>query len=233
VTASARADVPTSAAIPLVSTGISRSVDVASGPIRSAAMGALRSHHDPEGELVPMRVFYDTEFLERGPEHPIELISIGMVAEDGRELYAVNADLPEECVRTHDWLSEHVWPHLPLAEPDAAARDGSASRLDLGHPDVRPRARIARLVAEFLERTPEPELWAWYGAYDHVVLTQLWRTMVETPDHVPKWTNDLRQEARRLGDPVLPRQPGGEHHALADARHNVTRARALGLVAGP
>jgi hypothetical protein len=180
-----------------------------------------------------MRVFYDTEFLERGPEHPIELISIGMVAEDGRELYAVNADLPEERVRTHDWLSEHVWPHLPLAESDGAARDGSASRLDLGHPDVRPRARIARLVAEFLGRTPEPELWAWYGAYDHVVLTQLWRTMVEMPDHVPKWTNDLRQEARRLGDPVLPRQPGGEHHALADARHNVTRARALGLVAGP
>ncbi|GAB2503039.1 GNAT family N-acetyltransferase [Nocardiopsis aegyptia] len=49
-------------------------------------------------------------------------------------------------------------------------------------------------------------------------------------EHVPAWTNDLRQEARRLGDPVLPAQPRDAHHALADARHNVTRARALGLL---
>ena len=34
-----------------------------------------------------MRIFYDTEFLEDGKT--IDLISIGMVAEDGREYYAV------------------------------------------------------------------------------------------------------------------------------------------------
>lgn len=69
-----------------------------------------------------------------------------------------------------------------------------------------------------------------HGAYDHVVLAQLWRTMANLPEHVPAWTNDLRQEAHRLGDPVLPAQPRDAHHALADARHNVTRARALGLL---
>ena len=35
-----------------------------------------------------MKIFYDTEFIENG--RTIELISIGMVAEDGRELYLVN-----------------------------------------------------------------------------------------------------------------------------------------------
>ena len=33
-----------------------------------------------------MKYFYDTEFLEDG--HTFDLISIGIVAEDGREYYA-------------------------------------------------------------------------------------------------------------------------------------------------
>lgn len=35
-----------------------------------------------------MRYFYDTEFIDDG--RTIELISIGMVSEDGREYYAVS-----------------------------------------------------------------------------------------------------------------------------------------------
>lgn len=35
-----------------------------------------------------MRYFFDTEFYEDGKT--IDLVSIGIVAEDGRELYAVN-----------------------------------------------------------------------------------------------------------------------------------------------
>jgi hypothetical protein len=34
------------------------------------------------------------------------------------------------------------------------------------------------------------------------------------------WTNDLKQECARLGDPQVPQQDRGEHNALADARHN-------------
>lgn len=35
-----------------------------------------------------MRYFYDTEFIEDG--HTIDLISIGVVAEDGRSYYAIS-----------------------------------------------------------------------------------------------------------------------------------------------
>jgi hypothetical protein len=35
-----------------------------------------------------MRYFIDTEFNERGCRFPIELISIALVVEDGREFYA-------------------------------------------------------------------------------------------------------------------------------------------------
>lgn len=174
-----------------------------------------------------MRIFYDTEFLERGPSYPIALISIGMVAEDGRELYAVNADMDQHAVRTHPWVGQHVWPHLPLASPTPGYRGGSHPRLDEDHPDVRPRAQIARMVHEFVRASPSPQLWAWYCSYDHVVLAQLFGRMVDLPGDIPMFTCDLKQEVDRLGDPQLPEQQEGEHHALADARHLRLRAEWL------
>ena len=47
----------------------------------------------------------DTEFLETA-EGLIHLISIGIVAEDGREYYAVNADCPLELASP--WVQQHV-----------------------------------------------------------------------------------------------------------------------------
>lgn len=61
------------------------------------------------------RFFYDTEFLERGPFHPINLISIGIVAEDGREYYGVNGEVELTPIANHAWLVENVVPHLPLS----------------------------------------------------------------------------------------------------------------------
>lgn len=166
------------------------------------------------------RIFYDTEFLERGPEYPIHFISIGMVCEDGRELYAVNADMDQRQVREHPFLSKNVWPQLPLVRPKPGTRGGSHLRLDMHHPDVRPRAQIARLVGEFIRQTPDPLLTAYYSAYDHVVLAQLFGRMVDMPPYAPRNTHCLKQEAERLGDPQLPMQTHGEHHALHDARHD-------------
>ena len=96
---------------------------------------------------------------------------------------------------------------------------------------VQAQAYVATEVATFIQATPDPQLWAWYGAYDHVVLCQLWGPMIALPDGVPMFTNDLKQEAVRLGDPELPEQPAGVHNALADAHHNLVRARALDVIA--
>ncbi|WP_049566949.1 3'-5' exoribonuclease domain-containing protein [Streptomyces sp. SBT349] len=162
---------------------------------------------------------YDLEFLEDG--RTIGLISIGMVADDGRELYAVSAEFDQAAVRRHPWLREHVWPQLPIAKNPPGVR--GMDQLDLDHPDVRPRAQIARAVAAFIQAAgPDVELWANYGAYDHVALAQLWGPMIALPEGVPMFTHDIQQEARRLGLSWddLPKQQGGEHNALADARHN-------------
>lgn len=164
-----------------------------------------------------MRYFYDTEFLEDGKT--IDLISIGIVAEDGREYYAEVWDAPWDRISQHKWLTANVVPHLGPKE------------------DRKPRSQIRDEVAEFLKPVAEtpfgmvnrgsPELWAWFGAYDHVCLAQLFGTMMDFPDYVPMWTNDLRQEVHRRGTKKLPAQASGLHNALADARHLKVRFDAV------
>jgi hypothetical protein len=184
-----------------------------------------------------MRVFYDCEFLEDG--RTVDLISIGLVADDGREYYAVSSDADWERIRKHDWLMRNVVPHLPItgrqsietylaASPNVHPRP-SVDLVDVDRTDsqVKPRWVIANEVRDFMQSTPDVELWAWYGAYDHVALAQLWGPMICLPRGIPMYTNDLRSECHRLGDPEMPEQPAGEHNALADARHNRVRAQFL------
>ncbi|MEU2889387.1 3'-5' exoribonuclease domain-containing protein [Streptomyces albidoflavus] len=184
-----------------------------------------------------MVIDYDLEFLENG--RTIDLISIGMVADDGREYYAVSSDAPWERINGNPWLMRNVWPHLPLrGHKSGLVTVGSATEVQLTNPgvvdtsntQVRPRWVIANEVRDFIQAAgPDVELWANYGAYDHVALAQLWGPMIALPEGVPMFTHDIQQEARRQGLSWddLPQQETGEHNALADARHNRTVRRWL------
>lgn len=167
-----------------------------------------------------MKYFYDTEFLENGST--IQLISIGIVAEDGREYYAVNSDMPVDTIKNHAWLSKNVWPSLPLRgrkEHNGYANSGSAGNLDMSSPLVKPKWVIANEVREFLLASAgTPELWAWYSAYDHVVLAQLFGRMIDLPEGIPMHTHDLRAYIDYQANDELPKQVEGLHNALADAR---------------
>lgn len=180
-----------------------------------------------------VRIFYDTEFLENG--RTIIPISIGMVAEDGREYYAVNKKLPAAKIRKHPWLMENVVPGLPML-PDGG-RNRSPVRDDLDLVDYKDShmkglKQIADEVKGFILDTPDVELWAWYGAYDHVALCQLFGPMVALPVGIPMWTNDLRQEVHRIGNPPMPEQARGSHNALWDARHNQAMAWRIDALSG-
>lgn len=172
-----------------------------------------------------MRFFYDCEFLEDG--RTIELISIGIVAEDGREYYAVNDDVTSgrlnRRIRRHEWLMANVVPCLPKLHGDANLHAPDSWLFDYRSPLVKRVEKIADEVMTFLRYGQSgadvAELWADYAAYDHVVLCQLWGPMVDLPLGVPMYTNDIQQEARRLGVTDLPQQAEGLHNALADARH--------------
>jgi hypothetical protein len=177
-----------------------------------------------------VKIYYDTEFIDDGKT--IDLVSIGMVAEDGRELYVVSKEFPVDKLQQNKWLKDNVWYSLPRRKSGngvmcecTKAYTGHSSTyhqecLDVDDPTCRPRKQIARMVSDFIQQTPKPELWVWYAAYDHVALAQLFGSMIHLPKHIPMFTMDLKQEHVRLGEPTLPKQLGSQHNALEDARYN-------------
>lgn len=156
-----------------------------------------------------MRYFYDSEFIEDG--RTIELISIGVVAEDGREYYAVSTEFDPD--RAGPWVRTQVLPKLPSPASQA----------------WRPRSRIRADLEEFfgVERGEPIELWAWVGAYDHVVLCQLWGTMPDLPAPIPRFTRELKQLWEDRDQPPLPPRSTGSHDALVDARDQLRRFQVI------
>jgi hypothetical protein len=150
-----------------------------------------------------VRYFYDLEFGDTASV--VTLVSVGVVAEDGREYYAVSSEFDPDAV--HPWVAQNVLPQLPHTST------------------WKPRAVIAAELEEFFGA--DPVWWAWYGAYDHVALCQLWGAMPALPRAFPRFTLDVRQLWEHLGRPPLPEQPGGLHDALEDARHCKARYDAL------
>lgn len=152
-----------------------------------------------------MRYFYDTEFIDDG--RTIDLISIGVVAEDGREYYAISTEFNPD--RAGRWVRKHVLPKLP----------SPSSKL------WRSRRQIREELEEFfgIDGDEPIELWAWVGAYDHVVLCQLWGPMTELPQAIPRFTRELRQLWEDRGSPRMPPRSRDAHDALVDARQNLER----------
>ena len=142
--------------------------------------------------------FLDTEFIEDGST--IDLISIGVRCEDGREFYAESAEA--DLSQASEWVQANVLPHLdPLWRMS--------------------RAKIAGELLKFTNHgAHRPQFWAYYADYDWVAVCQLYGTMMDLPKSWPRFCMDIKQEAVRLGDPTLPEQSSTEHHALADARWN-------------
>jgi hypothetical protein len=142
-----------------------------------------------------MKIWFDTEFIEDGKT--IDLISIGMIREDGALLYFEN----KECnwAAASDWVKDNVLPHVSAAE------------------DVwRSRAEIADAVVAFAG--DKPEFWGYYADYDWVVLCQLYGRMIDLPKGWPMYCRDVKQLCDNVGNPKLPIQDTTEHHALADAK---------------
>jgi hypothetical protein len=143
-----------------------------------------------------MKVWFDTEFIEDG--RTIDLISLGMVREDGSEFYAESSDCDLE--RACPWVRENVLPHL------------------LGHKASMSRAAMAREVQSFVG--PHPEFWAYYADYDWVALCQLYGRMIDLPESWPKMCMDVKQLSLSLDSPLVDvsADRGIAHRAIDDAR---------------
>lgn len=146
-----------------------------------------------------MRYFIDTEFIESGPCKPIQLVSIGILAEDGRELYLHSS---EYCVSdASEWVRVNVLPYVASIKPKTLSEIGTE-------------------ILEFISHdSGKPEFWGYYADYDWVVFCQIFGTMVDLPKGWPMYCRDLKQWCDQLGNPRLPKV-SGEHDALRDARWN-------------
>jgi len=142
-----------------------------------------------------MKSWFDTEFIEDGKT--IDLLSIGIVREDGQEYYAVSRDA--DLSKASDWVKENVLSKMSF--------DGA-----------KPRHQIREEVEKFLRADgTKPEIWGYYADYDWVVLCQLFGRMIDLPKGFPMYCRDVKQLCAEVGNPTLPKQGIGEHHALFDA----------------
>lgn len=141
-----------------------------------------------------MRIWFDTEFIEDG--RTIDLLSIGLVREDGLTYYAECEEADHS--KASDWVKVNVLP-----------------KLEGGH-FIWPRKKIARDLIEIAGE--RPEFWAYYCSYDWVALCQLFGPMIDLPKGWPMFCRDVKQLCMDKGNPKLPPQTAQvAHNAMCDA----------------
>lgn len=153
----------------------------------------------------------------------IDLISIGIVSQSDRTYSAVSKDfnLKEAWNRTQGegeyWIRENVLKPLfdELAETGTEFnfKNFKAEVLKYGKTNETIRREITTFIyTEGPYKTfeedkyghtpptiyPKVELIGWYSAYDHVVLCQLFGTMMDLPKGFPMFTTDLKQRLDRI-----------------------------------
>ena len=148
------------------------------------------------------RWFFDTEFIDTGSV--IDLISIGIVSEDGFRSYSACLEDKWED-KLPPWQIEHVLPFLPP-------------------PELRkPSHTVAKEILQLVE-DDQPEFWAYFASYDWVALCQLVTDggrMIDLPKNWAHFVFDLKMFMHMLHVPKksLPERPEErKHDALSDAR---------------
>jgi hypothetical protein len=145
-----------------------------------------------------MRSWIDTEYDDSHAE--VQLISLGAVAEDGREFFAISTEF--DPANAKPWIKENVAPYL---DP----RDS---------PAWKPRGEMASEFLAFVGDEPA-EFWSLIATYDWYLLTRLlFGGLDNLPSNWPFECWDLHQWEWRLGNPARPPHEGRQHHALDDAR---------------
>ncbi len=168
-----------------------------------------------------MKYFIDTEFIEGFHKplfgkrrHFIDLISIGIFCEDGREYYAISNEFnPKDA---DDWVNENVINKLErkfiYSNPNIQQKN----------PVYKSNNQIAKEIVEFIcpyETASEwagagslssglegflkmnpPEFYAYYADYDWVLFCSLFGRMIDLPKGFPMYCKDLKQTLDELAE---------------------------------
>ena len=165
-----------------------------------------------------MKYFLDTEFHEYSKNvlkgdvcdpvgldidiDVVELISIGIYCEDGREFYAICNEFDFETAWNDEWLKENVL--IPIYR-ECCFRHNYAQLLKPSYSIVErivlengvSRKAIKELLLDFITGD-EIQIYTYCGATDWLNFYRLFGTkMLELPKHFPFQDIDLRQELYR------------------------------------
>lgn len=173
-----------------------------------------------------MKYFIDTEFIEgfHQPKflgipigkkrHFIDLISIGIVCEDGQEYYAVSNEFnPKDA---DSWVKDNVISKLgERYKPfDTHEYDYLGGSIIANGDTWKSNKQISQEIKMFIYRDGiyssgkvEPrqeniEFYGYYSDYDWVLFCSLFGRMIDLPKGFPMYCKDLKQELDNLSDRV-------------------------------
>jgi hypothetical protein len=179
-----------------------------------------------------MKYFLDTEFIEGFHKplfgkrrHFIDLISIGIVAEDGREYYAISNEFNAK--DANEWVRTNVIKGLPDKHADFHDSPRRKQEAQL----YKSNSTISFEVGQFMQKdkaffgTEFPEIYGYYADYDWVLFCSLFGRMIDLPKGFPMYCRDLKQIMDEEFTEDIKKWSGfpaqkDEHNALADARWN-------------
>lgn len=158
-----------------------------------------------------MRYFLDTEFAEK--PNTIKLISIGIVAEDGRQFYAESSDFNPD--HANEWVKQNVLPNLWHTQKDKSMYNAWSLNLNKNRGGLMLTSEIGPEIRRWIG-DDKPEFWGYYADYDWVVFCWLFGSMIDLPKGWPMYCRDLKQLSDDLGI-RLPPNENSNHVALDDA----------------
>lgn len=165
--------------------------------------------------------FLDTEFHEcqiNGID-TIQMISLGLVRENGEEFYKIVNDFDVDLAMQNEWLKDHVL--LPIFKELKERNVISEANVESFKNDFSyTKEDLKRDLLSFIGED-EPEFWAYYADYDWVNLCWLFGRMMDLPSNFPMWCQDLMQLLDGVNPHYLVKQDTNkEHNALEDAKWN-------------
>lgn len=166
-----------------------------------------------------MNLYFDTEFT--GLHAGTTLVSIGIVAENGKKFYAEFSDYDES--HCDDWIKENVLKYTILGGNDILAKrlgEDSETTVVLGS-----KADIRHELGEWLKQFDEVQFVSDVCHYDMVLLIDIFGGAFDLPKNVSAVCHDINQDiAKHYGI--------SEREAFDKSREDIVSELCGGFIVG-